>query len=290
MSDWIRGQDSDKLEIEFTRLKNLGWEIPSFKSFGLITPSMIDESTISFPSKIWEESTINQDVTEFWATARAHSIADILQVTNTNILWEIGAGNGSVAIPLKNSGFTVIPVEPLKSGALILSEKGFMTFWSTLENLEFPDNSIEAIGAFDVLEHLQEPKLFLDEVYRVLTPGGYFICSVPAYNWLFSDFDISLGHFRRYSGKSLKKIAINSGLTPIKLKYLFAFLIIPAFILRRVPYLLGIRRYSLKIVSINKHQNRIITKLQVVLKFILLIEKKLNTKFGLSIILLTVKK
>jgi predicted SAM-dependent methyltransferase len=49
---------------------------------------------------------------------------------------------------------------------------------------------LATIGAFDVLEHLEKPELLLDEIYRVLMPGGTFVCSVPAYQWLFSDFDI----------------------------------------------------------------------------------------------------
>jgi len=281
---------SNECESEFNRLKNLGWKFPAFKSFGLMTPLNIDESAISFPSQIWEESRINQEVTDFWAIERANSITDILKEYDTRILWEIGAGNGKVAIPLRNRGLNVIPVEPLKSGATILSEQGFTTFWSTLESLKFPNNSIKAIGAFDVLEHIQEPEVFLDEVYRILAPGGLFICSVPAYSWLFSDFDVALGHFKRYSGKTLAKMLNNKKLPPVKLNYLFAFLVIPALVLRRIPYLLGRKKYSKNIVSINEHQNKIITKMQTIFKVVLLIEKKLRVRFGLSIISVSVKQ
>jgi len=277
-------------ESEFSRLKNLGWEFPALRSFGLISPLSIDESAISFPSQIWEDSRINQEVNNFWTLARVNSITSILNQYGTTVLWEIGAGNGNIAIPLRNRGFNVIPVEPLKSGATILSEQGFTTFWSTLESLNFPNDSIKAIGAFDVLEHIQEPKIFLDEVYRVLAPGGLFICSVPAYSWLFSDFDIALGHFKRYSGKALVKILNETQLPPVKLNYLFAFLVIPALILRRIPYLLGRRKYSNDIAYINENQNRIITKMQKIFRIVLLIEKKLKIKFGLSIISVSVKQ
>lgn len=275
---------------ELTRLKNLGWKIPKLKSFGLIKPTYIDESSISFPSKIWEDSRTNQRTNEFWETQRAISIADILKKLKIETIWEIGAGNGSVAVPLKDRGFNVIAVEPLRSGASLLLERGFTTFWSTLESLKLPDNSIQAIGAFDVLEHLAEPGIFLDEVHRVLKPGGIFICSVPAHQWLFSYFDIALGHHRRYSPRSLRQELIRSNLPSISLDYLFAFLIIPAFISRKIPYMLGRKSKSSKTITLNKYQSCFIARIQVFLRIIVLVEKKLRLKLGLSLISASVKK
>lgn len=274
----------NNIKLEFIRLERLGWEIPKLKSFGLIKPSPIDEGIISFPSQIWEGSRLEQGTNEFWETQRVNSIADILKKLKIETIWEIGAGNGSVAVPLRDRGFNVIPVEPLKSGAILLLERGFTTFWSTLESLKLPDNSIQAIGAFDVLEHLAEPGIFLDEVHRILKPGGVFICSVPAYQWLFSDFDLALGHYRRYSKRSLRQVLLRSNLPSISLNYLFAFLIIPAFVLRRIPYVLGRNINLSKTMVLNRYQSYLMTKMQVLLRIVLLMEKKLRLKFGLSII------
>lgn len=49
--------------------------------------------------------------------------------------------------------------------------------------LPFPDNSVEAFQAEDVLEHIQYDRLvpILDEVHRVLRPGALFRLSVPDY-------------------------------------------------------------------------------------------------------------
>ena len=290
MIEQFEGSDYNEVKTELSRLQQLGWHFPNLKFFGLNNSLNVDESTISFPSKIWEDSTINQEIAEFWAIERVNSISKILKKTNTKILWEIGAGNGNASILLRNHGFTVIPVEPLKSGASILSEQGFTTFCSTLQSLELPGNSIEAIGAFDVLEHLSEPKDFLDEVFRVLKPHGMFICTVPAYSWLYSDFDIELGHYRRYSSKSLKKNLKDSSLFPLKLDYLFAFLVIPALVLRRIPYLFGKARYDTKISTVNSLENRMITRVKSIFRIVLMLEKKLKLRMGLSIICVSIKK
>lgn len=42
-----------------------------------------------------------------------------------------------------------------------------------------PDQSVDCIVSFETLEHVEQPELLLAEFYRVLTPGGRIICSVP---------------------------------------------------------------------------------------------------------------
>jgi len=41
------------------------------------------------------------------------------------------------------------------------------------------DDSVDLVVSFETVEHLKDPKAFLAEIHRVLTPGGRFICSVP---------------------------------------------------------------------------------------------------------------
>lgn len=43
----------------------------------------------------------------------------------------------------------------------------------------WPDSSIRAIRAYDVIEHLRDPKHTMNEAYRVLEPGGKFDIIVP---------------------------------------------------------------------------------------------------------------
>ena len=184
----------------------------------------------------------------------------------------------------------MITVEPLMNGALTLAKNEFTTFQATLETLKLPNDSIDAIGAFDVIEHLENPEIFLTEVYRVMKPGGIFICSVPAYQWLYSDFDESIGHFRRYSGKSLIGELNSSGLESLKIRFLFGFLVIPAFLLRRVPYLLGRRRKFESIKRSNNQRFKFLTYLDRLLRILLKFEGKVQLRFGLSIIALSQKR
>lgn len=47
------------------------------------------------------------------------------------------------------------------------------------EDFPFEDNLFDAVIALELIEHLYDPDHFLEEVYRVLKPSGYFILSTP---------------------------------------------------------------------------------------------------------------
>jgi glycosyltransferase involved in cell wall biosynthesis len=44
----------------------------------------------------------------------------------------------------------------------------------------FPDSSIDILRASDLVEHLRDPIHVMNEAYRVLAPGGFFLISVPS--------------------------------------------------------------------------------------------------------------
>jgi len=279
----------NRIESEIARLTDLKWIIPAIDADGIHTPNKVNEQLISFPSGDYSGEVSNSEASGFWAEERAHVIEKMLSQRTVKILWEIGAGNGNAAIPLRKNGIDVVCVEPLRSGTLTLVKNGFLTFQSTLETLELPDNSIEAIGAFDVLEHLEHPEILLGEIFRILRPGGYFVCSVPAYQWLFSDFDVSIGHYRRYSRKELEYLIATAGLDTVEKKSIFGYLIFPAFVLRRIPYLLGFKQHSNNVKKKIGGRPSVLNKLVFLFKFISQLEGKLDLSIGLTHIFMSQK-
>jgi SAM-dependent methyltransferase len=61
----------------------------------------------------------------------------------------------------------------------------------------------EAIGAFDVLEHIDDDRGVLREIHRALTPGGLLLLTVPQHRWLWSAADEVAHHRRRYTAGEL---------------------------------------------------------------------------------------
>jgi SAM-dependent methyltransferase len=73
----------------------------------------------------------------------------------------------------------------------------------TLSDLR-PDERFDSIIYVDVLEHIDDDREELRCASQLLVPGGYVTVLSPAHQWLFSEFDKSLGHYRRYSAESLR--------------------------------------------------------------------------------------
>jgi len=88
--------------------------------------------------------------------------------------------------------------------------------------LPYKNNSFDTIILSDVIEHINKYKKAISEAKRVSKKR--VIITVPAYQWLYSDYDKILGHKKRFKKSFFKNI---------KTTYLFGFLL-PIFILRKV--------------------------------------------------------
>ena len=66
--------------------------------------------------------------------------------------------------------------------------------------------TFDFIFALNVVEHIENDKIALVNIYKLLKKGGYVFILVPAYQSLFNNFDIALEHYRRYTKESLFKL------------------------------------------------------------------------------------
>jgi SAM-dependent methyltransferase len=61
----------------------------------------------------------------------------------------------------------------------------------------------DVVLALDVIEHLDDDRAALSEMFRVTTPGGGVLVTVPQHQWLWSAVDDFSRHRRRYSRADL---------------------------------------------------------------------------------------
>ena len=61
----------------------------------------------------------------------------------------------------------------------------------------------DVVAAFDVIEHILEDVLVLQNFHRAIKPGDYCLITVPQHQWLWSPMDEAACHKRRYSKKEL---------------------------------------------------------------------------------------
>lgn len=90
--------------------------------------------------------------------------------------------------------------------------------------------SYDSILYINVLEHIEDDARELSVAHAALTPKGSLIIFVPALEWLYSDFDKKVGHYRRYSKKDLVTLVEQAGFSVIKANYLDGLGILPWFI------------------------------------------------------------
>lgn len=132
-----------------------------------------------------------------------------------NRILEIGTGDRSftnqILENLKHE-CTLLSIEPSEVLYNLSSDKNHFP-----DNFEFISKDLFDMGEsynnkFDtallihVLEHIEDDRAALDHIHPLLIDGGHLLIEVPAYQWLYSDHDASLGHHRRYDTRSLKNI------------------------------------------------------------------------------------
>ena len=159
---------------------------------------------------------------------------------------DFGAGVGSLAKILKGKylfNVECVEIDPVQQ--LELTRNGFINF-STLKDC---GKKYKFIYSSNVLEHIEDDLGALKNLYESLEVGGVFVIYVPALPFLFSDFDKSVGHFRRYRRKSLEEKVKSAGFSNIKSKYCDSIGILGNLLVKIVGYdeVVGQNKYLLRI-------------------------------------------
>jgi SAM-dependent methyltransferase len=221
-------------------LATLGWVAPEVAADGVRYLTSTDGSAISYPEEGLDVLGL-EGGSGFWFDHRAAAVSRHVERLGISSMWEVGAGTGAMANRLRSALAEVITVEPLVAGAQACAALGLTSLCGVLQDLRLPDRSLESVGIFDVLEHLREPASLVEEIRRVLRPDGVAIVTVPAFQALWGDEDDVAGHHRRYTRSTLDAAFVASGFTPNRSEYLYASLVLPAAVLRALPYRLGHR-------------------------------------------------
>jgi SAM-dependent methyltransferase len=100
------------------------------------------------------------------------------------------------------------------------------------DQLPFEEASFDAVLLLDVLEHLKDDVASLRAAALLVRPGGLVLCTLPAYNWLWTARDDYHHHFRRYTVRKVRSLVNSAGLTLILSSYFNTLLFICAAIIR----------------------------------------------------------
>ena len=187
-------------------------------------------STIEYRSQPSEVSMGDQyydlaDLNHFWVHHRFRTFRRISRrlsiIKHGSRVADIGCGHGVLQLQLENSFGLLIDGYDLNHAALINSAASThpTIFYDINERHADLKGVYDVIFLFDVIEHLADPTFFLDSVQYHLKPDGFLVVNVPAEQWLFSRYDKVMGHFRRYTRKSLNNTLKASGFKPLVCSY-----------------------------------------------------------------------
>lgn len=177
------------------------------------------------------------DQRHWWYRARRQVLASLigrLSLPPKAKLLEIGCGTGHNLSML--GGFGHVDALELDDEARDLAEKrlGRKIMRAPLPELsEVKDRHYDLIGAFDVIEHIADDRAAIGSIAAKLKPGGKFVMTVPAHQWMWSAHDTVNHHQRRYSKRGLKRLIEDSPLTLERVGF-FNSLLFPAAVAERM--------------------------------------------------------
>lgn len=213
------------------------------------------EEAISYPSQ-GNGNCFEVEDHSFWFSHRNNCITTMINAfapDATRPLFDIGGGNGFVARGIQQAGKSVVLVEPGRNGATNAKSRGLNhVICSTLGGAGFKASSLPAVGLFDVIEHIEQDLEFLKQVHNFMQPGGILFATVPSYQLLWSLEDEAAGHFRRYSNQEICETLRAAGFSILFASSIFRFLPIPIFLLRAVPFRLGLQRKIPDVESVSR--------------------------------------
>lgn len=186
---------------------------------------------------VWYAELAAKEDAHFWFRARARLITHFLRrhASGMRDFAEFGCGTGHVlaavasAFPDASLLGTEYFEEALPFARARVPGARFMAL--DLQRSGF-DSSFDAVGAFDVLEHIEDDLGALRAMARSLRPGGLAIITVPQHRWLWSWQDECSMHFRRYSRRELRELVARAGLEFVE-DASFTSLLLPAMALSR---------------------------------------------------------
>lgn len=177
-------------------------------------PALAESSDGFKASHFAELATLEAD--SFWFRSRNRLIVWALQTyfPDANTFLEIGCGTGFVLAEIEQSfpSLSLAGSEIYVSGLNYASTRVKNAAFFQMDARSIPfDNEFDVVGAFDVLEHIDQDQEVLRQIHRAIKPGGGVILTVPQHPFLWSKVDDYACHKRRYTASDLQKMVEAAG-------------------------------------------------------------------------------
>jgi len=218
------------------------WECPSCGyipenrgDFLCFAPGLIEDSGGFNPE--FFEYLYRHESRYFWFRARNRLINWTLKryFGRAETMLEIGCGTGFVLDGIHSAfpGMRLHGSEVLIDGLSFARRRLPEADLFQMDARRIPyEKEFDVIGAFDVLEHIEEDRDVLGQMFQATKPGGGIIVTVPQHRFLWSAVDEYSYHKRRYTRKELVEKIENAGFRIIRVTS-FVMLLMPLLLISR---------------------------------------------------------
>ncbi len=214
-----------------------GHSVPTHENVPLYAAALADTSS-GFPPSAFEHLA-GIEAGHFWFVPRSVLLGELAKrhAPDARRILEVGCGTGFMLAELARRfpKVQLVGSELHTAGLKTARQRlGPQASFVQMDGRAIPaKDAFDLIGAFDVIEHIEEDEVALAAIHHALRPGGVAIIAVPQHPWLWSAADEVAHHARRYRRGELQAKLRRSGLEPV-FSTSYCTLLLPLMIVSRV--------------------------------------------------------
>jgi SAM-dependent methyltransferase len=213
------------------RCIHCGHDAPRIDGFVALAPELASSSATGFHAQEYA-SLAAAEQGSFWFRGRNRIIQWALSRYRgaARAFLEVGCGTGFVLQGVARAfpDLALFASEVAVAGLPYAAQRVPRATLFQMDVTRVPfDREFDVVGAFDVLEHIEDDRAAIRGLLQALKPGGRAVITVPQHRLLWSAEDIAARHFRRYARTELQEKLREAGFR-VELRTSFVFFLLPA--------------------------------------------------------------
>jgi len=166
--------------------------------------------------------------THWWNRSRRRIVRSLLGRyvrTDRPLILDLGCGVGTHLKILSELG-EVWGADPSPTALDYCRRRfaGRLDYLSLPDHVPYEAKTFDVVVMLDVLEHVEDDAGALARLHDILKPGGTLLLTVPALNWMWTQYDVHSHHYRRYYRRPLRTLLQQAGFQIRLLSHLNFFL------------------------------------------------------------------
>ena len=218
------------------RCPRCGFDPPLIGGYPAFAPELAPGASGYDPAHFAELARL--EAGNFWFRARNRLIAWAIgrYFSGARNLLEVGCGTGFVlaGIAAAFPALKLAASEAASEGLAFAAARAPGASLMQMDARRIPfRGEFDVVGAFDVIEHIEDDRAVLAELRAAAIPGGGVLITVPQHPALWSEYDVRAGHVRRYRARELGSRMVEAGLENVRMTS-FVTVLLPLMYLSRL--------------------------------------------------------